>query len=192
MDERNEFMPFEPDELAEPIDEDEVPEADTTERFVVDSDIKAEWCIRKIAEIQQETERWGRFYDERKKAVEESNMFRIAHLKQLLIPYINQVPMKEGKTQKKYTLPSGDLVIKKEHTKIEHDDAKLLEWLKNTPDGRLYIKKKESVDWRALKPELIENNGMFYFSETGECVDGVSSVVVPAEFVVTPKGCDTM
>ena len=168
----------------EDMDE-ETPAADTTEAFVVDSDPKAEWCIRKIAEIDAETERWKRFYTERMKAIEDSNRFRIAHIKQKLIPYLQQVPLKDTKTTQKYSLPSGDLIIKKEHTKVEHDDEKLLEWLKQNASE--YIRTKESVDWRTLKDQLFESDGEFFLTDTGEKVPGISETIVPAEFEVKPK-----
>lgn len=163
---------------------------DTHSGFVVDSDSKAEWCIHKIMEIQAETVRWKNFYMEQMKAVEDSNMFRIARIKTLLIPYMQKVPLKETKTKRKYSLPSGDLVIKREHTRIEHDDSALLDWLHGMPEGRLYIKNKESVDWKALKPYLVEKDGAYYFMETGEAVPSVRNVFVPSEFVVSPKGSD--
>lgn len=168
----------------EDMDE-ETPVAETTEEFVVDTDQKAEWCIRKVAEIEAETERWKKFYAERAKAIEESNMFRIAHIKQKLIPYLQMVPLKDTKTTQKYVLPSGELIIKKEHTKVEHDDEKLLVWLKQ--NACEYIRTKESVDWRTLKDQLYENSGEYFLRETGEKVPGVSDSIVPAEFEVKPK-----
>ncbi len=164
------------------LEEDETPSADAVETFVVDSDQKADWCIRKIKEINEDTERWKRFYTERARAVEESNMFRIAHIKQLLIPYIQNVPMKETKTQSKYSLPSGDLILKRERTKVEHDDEVLLGWLQQ--NAYEYVKTKESVDWKALKERLFESEGEFFLQDTGEKVPGVTETTVPAEFEV--------
>lgn len=174
----------EKDFYQEDMDE-EVPEAGTVEEFVVDTDQKAEWCLHKIREAQDETERWKRFYAERAKAVEDSNMFRIARLKQKLIQYMQHVPKKDTKTTQKYSLMSGDLVIKKEHTRIDHDDDVLLAWLvDNAPE---YIRVKESVDWRALKDQLVEKDGDYFFVETGEKVPGVTDTLVPAEFDVRLK-----
>lgn len=167
------------------IDDDDTPEVTAIDAFVVDNDQKADWCIRQIKARQEDTDRWKRFYAERAKAVEESNMFAIARLKQHLIPYIQQVPMKETKTRSKYGLPSGDLVLTKEHTKIEHDDDSLLEWLKQ--NAAEYVKTKEAVNWKDLKDHLKEIDGSYYLTDNGEKVPGVSSVLVPAEFDVKIK-----
>jgi hypothetical protein len=168
----------------EDMDE-EVPEAAAIEEFVVDDDQKAEWCLHKIREAQAETERWKRFYAERAKAVEESNMFRIARLKQKLLPYLMSVPRKDTKTQQKYSLLSGDLILKKEHTRIDHDDEALLPWVKQ--NAYEYVRVKESVDWRSLKDHLIENGGEYFLAETGEKVPGVTDTIVAAEFEVRLK-----
>lgn len=167
------------------LEDDEVPTADAVETFVVDSDQKADWCIRKIKEINEETERWSRFYAERAKAVEESNMFRVARIKQLLIPYLQQIPMKETKTQSKYSLPSGDLVLKRERTKVEHDDEALLPWLQQ--NAYEFVKTKESVDWKSLKDRIFESEGEFFLQDTGEKIPGIMETVVPAEFEVKVK-----
>ena len=170
----------------EDMDE-EVPETAAVEDFVVDSDQKAEWCLHKIREAQAETERWKRFYAERAKAIEESNMFRIARLKQKLLPYLMSVPRKDTKTQQKYSLLSGDLILKKEHTRIDHDDEALLPWVKK--NAYEFVRVKESVDWRSLKDHLIENGGEYFLDigDTEMLVPGVTDSVVPAEFVVAPK-----
>lgn len=182
MTEQNELNMVDEDLEYEDLEQPEEPVA-----FVVDNDQKAEWCIHKIVEIDADTERWKRFYTERMKAIEDSNRFRIAHIKQKLIPYLQMVPLKDTKTQRKYSLPSGDLIFKKEHTKVEHDDAVLIEWLReNAPE---YIKTKPSVDWRTLKDELREEGGEYFLDigDTEMLVPGVTDSVVPAEFVVAPK-----
>lgn len=174
----------EKDFYQEDMDE-EVPEIAAVDDFVVDSDQKAEWCLHKIREAMDETERWKRFYNEKINAIEESNRFRIARLKQKLIPYMQKVPKKDTKTTQKYSLLSGDLVIKKEHTQIEHDDEKLLPWIEQNAGE--YVRIKKAVDWKNLKPQLIENGGEYFLKETGEKVPGVTDTLVPAEFDVRLK-----
>lgn len=142
--------------------------------FIVDNDQKAEWVISKIKEQQEEIEKWATFYDEQKRKAKENCSREIERLTGLLLPYFENVPKKETKTQFSYTLPSGKLVYKKEKQDFEKDEDVLLSWCKTNYNEK-FVNVKESVNWKDLK-EHIKN--------TGELPEGVTIVKKEAEFKV--------
>lgn len=69
-----------------------------------------------------------------------------------------QVEAKETKTQKKVTLVSGDIVLKKATEKIDYDKEKLLAYFKENKLND-YIKTKEEADWSNFKKTLTVADG---------------------------------
>lgn len=120
--------------------------------FQVDNDQKAEWCLSKIREAEEEKEKWKAFYEDRLKKIVEREDARILFMQEKLKPYFASVPHKVTKTQESYQLPSGKLVLKAQAPEWEHDDEQLLPWVReNVPS---LVKVKESVNWAELKKEL--------------------------------------
>lgn len=148
--------------------------------FSVTDDGGAAWCLKKIREAREECDRmimWYAAQTERAKAKLAATEER---MKAYLAEYAEMVPMKETKTQWSYPVPGGKIVRKKATVKYEHDDAVLLQALKDA--GRTeYVKTvtTEKVAWAELKKEL---------AETGEVMDGVTVVEVPEELVVQLDG----
>jgi len=62
--------------------------------------------------------------------------------------YLQNVEMKETKTQYSYTLPSAKIVIKKPSEKIVATDELI------NVVSKHYVKVKESVDWKSYKEDL--------------------------------------
>ena len=153
------------------------------ERFVVTDDKSADWCIRKIIEEDQELERLNAWYDRQKKAAKEQHDFRVAYFTGLLEDYFRDVPAKETKTQRKYSLPSGDMVQTKDKADFSvEDEAKLLKWCEdNDPD---LVKVVTSPKWGDLKKRLESVEGMIVDHDTGLFVDGVKIETKPGEFKV--------
>ena len=90
-----------------------------------------------------------------------------------LYNYFATVPHRETKTQEKYKLPSGELVLMKEKEDFESDNGVLLQWCKaNHPE---LVRVKEEPDWNAVKA---------YIKETGELPEGVTPIQKPPEFKV--------
>ena len=87
---------------------------ETREAFVIDSDEKADWAIRKIKEHMTDAERWEAFYKEQAQKIKMSAQQSIEYLSMGLYSYFSTVPHRETKTQEKYKLPSGELVLMKE------------------------------------------------------------------------------
>ena len=146
---------------------------ETREAFVIDSDEKADWAVRKIKEHMTDAERWEAFYKEQAQKIKTSAQQSIEYLSGGLYSYFATVPHRETKTQEKYKLPSGELVLMKEKEDFERDNGALLQWCKaNHPE---LVRVKEEPDWNAVKA---------YIKETGELPEGVTPIQKPPEFKV--------
>lgn len=165
------------------------------QRFVVDDDQKAEWCIRKIAETKKEMMDWIDFYVAQTDKVRDKCLRRIQFFEAMLEKYFSSVPHKVTKTQESYQLPSGKLVVKKQGPDYERDDALILAWMKANDEDR-FVKVKESVDWSELKKKLdilqLTAGGeqvaeQVVFTETGEVVPGITVTERPDVFKVEVK-----
>ena len=152
--------------------------------FTIDSDVKADWAIRKIAEEQAERDRLMaccddmiQMYQQRKAEYAERFDKRTDGLRAMLWSYFESVPTRDTKTQKKYELPSGALVLKKASSDFKADTDKLREWLEKGGMAD-YLKTEVSPKWGLVKKQLVANgDGTITFSETGE---------------ILPEGCVTI
>ena len=144
--------------------------------FRITDDGGARWAVEQMKAADEEYEldlMWYQGLIEKAKAKRDAKKARMT---EYLRDYAEIVPMKETKTQKSYPVPGGKLVLKKATTKLEHDDAVIMEDLKK--QGRTeYIKTvvTEKLDWAGLKKDYLEN---------GEAVDGITVVEVPETFTV--------
>lgn len=174
------------------LDDVEESDAQLTEeevRFTVDDDSKAEWCLDRIREANEEAQRMQEWYTEQMRRILKRRDSRVAFFEEKLKPYFAMVPKKETKTQSSYTLPSGKLILKEQKPEWTHDDAQLLPWVKqNVPS---LVKTKESVDWAELKKELTviwqEDGSQMITNADGEIVPGVTVTERPDKFVVEVK-----
>ena len=155
-------------------------------RFMVDDDQKAEWCIRKIAEEKAELEKFLDWYNHQIERAKKRAENRIAFFEEKLKPYFASVPKKETKTQLSYQLPSGKLVLKRQGPEFEKDEGTVLDWLDRQPDGKNYIKIKETLDWSGLKNVLTIAGGRMV-TEDGEIVPGITVMERPDVFKVEVK-----
>jgi phage host-nuclease inhibitor protein Gam len=162
---------------------------ETRERFTVDNDMKAEWCLSKIRNVRKEKEkeiaelqRQMQFYKDQidlitKQAEEDENFF-----KSMLMPYFAERQeagfAKETKTQISYKTPSGILKIKHQNPEFNYKDHQdeTIAWLKQNEMAK-FVKVKEEVDWAELKKTVtISGNGVA--TQDGEMIPGIT---------VTPK-----
>lgn len=166
------------------------------EGFVIDSDTKAEWAIRKIAGEEAERDRLTAVcqaeidhYTERQAFYDRRCENRTANLRAMLMRYFDTVPVKETKTQQKYELPSGSLIMKKESRDFKADADKLREWLENSGMTD-YLKTEVSPRWALVKKQLsIDEDGSVVFGETGEIIpEGCVTIdTKPAKFEVKTR-----
>ena len=159
-------------------------------RFVIDSDAKAEWAIGKIREITGEHQRLIGVcqeqidhYTERKAFYEDRLQRSTGHLQYLLGEYFMTVkPSKETKTQTKYELPGGDLIMKKATRTMRADDEKLTAWLYSNGFSD-YLKTTVKPAWGDFKKRLQIIGDDVVVAETGE--------VIPADCVTVEDKPET-
>ncbi len=149
-------------------------------KFVIKDDKTADWALETIKDAETERDRLITLANdkiaeltEQIEALQKSCDSDTAFLKSALFEYFGKVPHKETKTQETYKLLSGSLVLKKESTKIEHNDEALLKYLEEN-DGKDYIKVKKSVDWAEFKKNLT-------VSDSGEIIDSEIGTIIPVE-----------
>lgn len=171
--------------------------AEVRERFEVDNDMKAEWCLSKIRkarqEQQRETEELNRqmqFYKDQIEIVAARADDEVAFFEEMLRGYFNKRVedgfAKSTKTKTAYKLPTGELTLKHVAPEFRRDDKAVMEWLRTEHAGD-HIKVVESLDWAGLKKELqVTGNGCVVPS-TGEIVPGIEVVEREDEFVVEVK-----
>ena len=139
--------------------------------FVVDDDAKAEWCLRRIAELRQETLRWKAYYAAQLEKIKAQNDNAEAYFSALLERYFEGVPHKQSATQESYRLPGGKLVRKAQQPEFSRDEKELLPWVRaEVPE---LVKISESVDWAELKKQLVTQNGEAVYKGTGEVIPGI-------------------
>ena len=153
-----------------------------TEGFVIDTDAKAEWALRKIKEARSDRDRWVEWYESKIKEITEQTDCNTMNLERMLAEYFASVPHKKTKTQESYSLPGGKLILKTQNPEYKRDDKTVIEWLKQN-NGSEYIKVKEELAWSDLKAKSAVLNGKL-FSEDGEEIPGVEVINRPEKFVV--------
>lgn len=156
------------------------------ERFTVTDDQKADWCVRKIAEADEELERLKDWYKRQADYAQERRDSKVAYFTGLLQEYFNMVPAHETKTMSKYTLPSGELVMTKAKADyVKADEEKLLSWcVTNDPE---LVKVTTAPKWADIKKRLATVDGRIVDKETGLFVDGVEIEEKPEEFKVKAR-----
>ena len=166
------------------------------ERFVVDNDMKAEWCLSKIRKIREEQsretlelDRQMDFYRQQKEMIASKADEDVAFFEEILRGYfqsrVDDGFVKETKTKMTYKLPTGNLVLKHREPEWMRDDAVILDWLETCEDER-FVKVKKSLDWAGLKKTLTAS-GDGAVTADGEVVPGVVLEKRDDEFVVEVK-----
>ncbi len=157
--------------------------------FLIDSDTKAEWALKKIKEAQDEHDRLlalvieeEQLLQAKKEQIDKRLDSDTAYLRSLLMAYMEGVKCKETQTQKSYQLLTGKLIRKKGTIDFIRDEDKLLEWTKqNKPD---LVKAKYSVDWSTLKKTLTVTPKGEVITDEGEMLDCITTEVKPDKFEI--------
>lgn len=157
-------------------------EAPVRERFTVDNDMKAEWCLNKIRKIRAEQKREKdellrqmSFYQDQMAMIDKQADDDAAFFESMLRVYfasrVDEGFTKATKTQTTYKLPTGKLVLKKVNPVYERQNDILLPWLKeNRPE---LVKVEESPNWAELK-KTVSIVGNTVVTKDGEVVPGVT------------------
>ena len=157
-------------------------EANVEEGFVIDTDAKAAWALRKVREARADRDKWVAWYKEQIEQVEAATDYNTARLERMLADYFATVPHKVTKTQESYSMPEGKLVMKRQAPEYKRDDPAVIAWLKANKPGQ-FVKVKEELDWAGLKAVT----GVFggnVVDENGEIIPGIEVVERDAKFVV--------
>lgn len=167
---------------------DEIMQQETTdaeESWTIENDQQAEWAIGKIKAAQADLDKWQRYYTAMIDGVKARTEQTVSYMTEKLSEYFQTVPHRETKTQEKYSLPSGDLVLRKPKTVWVHDDDEaLLKWVKENGFSDC-VKVTEKVNWAEVKKRLSEDsNGVLCDSETGLVCDVVKVKTTEPEFAV--------
>lgn len=150
----------------------------------------ADWAVQKIAEERAELSRIKALAEDQIKRIEEKVAAAekryengTAFLQSKLLEYFETVPHKTTKTKHSYRLLSGTLVKKIGGTTMQKDDAKLIQFLKDSGNTD-YIKTKEEPKWGEYKKNLEIIGGSVVDKNTGEIVEGVELETKPDTFTV--------
>jgi hypothetical protein len=156
--------------------------------FKVDTDEKASWALEKIAIERAESQRYINTcesmilaYQEKMRQERERIGNKTAYLEGQLREYFNTVDKKATKTKASYRLPTGTLTMKFK-TKIEKDEDKLLDYVKNNASEYIDYKVSEKVKWAEFKKILNYVDGKAV-TEDGEVLDFITETT-ENEFVV--------
>lgn len=161
-------------------------------RFVIDSDEKAEWALKKIREAEDEHERLIALVEQERAALDEKKARfdaalerDTAFLKAALDGYMKTVKCKESKTQESYQLLSGKLIRKKAGVDFDVDSEALAGWLRESGREDLLAVTVKPM-WGEIKKRLAADpeSGAVVIAETGEVVEGVTAVEKPEAFTI--------
>ena len=150
--------------------------------FVIDTDAKAEWALKKIKEARLDCERWVEWYQNKIREITEQTAADTLNFEMMLLAYFETVPHKKTKTQESYKLPGGKLVLKTQNPEYKRDDAAVIEWAKANGMER-FIKVEEKLAWSDLKAETAVFDGHIV-TEEGEIIPGVEVIEREAKFSV--------
>lgn len=150
----------------------------------IKNDVEADEVLEQIRDIRAEAQRFEMIANARIQNIQQQLDLQLKKLgdeEQLLIDQLRAyslgVKFKETKTQKKYKLLAGELVIKKTTTKIEvADREKLIQYAETSADK--YVKIKKDVDWAGLKKVLDIDGSSVINKETGEILSDLEGLTV--------------
>lgn len=166
-------------------------ERETPEGFVVDTDAKANWALKKIKEEEGERDRLLAIIDEERKDLSKKEEkirskcdTSTGWLRMQLMNYFYTVPHKETKTQESYKLLDGSLVFKKPAVAIvKPDNDRLVAYLESAGREDL-IETKKTAAWGEYKKTLTIADDGQVVSEDGEILDFIEVEEKAGEFNV--------
>ncbi len=175
----------------------EVASIDTTELVApVKNDVKVlahmDKLVEEIKNFKAQQSQWDALLKEKiaeatAKVEEEKAKLQRAidyNMSQIVVEF-PQVEAKETKTQKKVSLVSGDIILKKAAEKMDYDKDKLLAYLKEK-GMKEYIKTTEEAKWGEFKKTLAITGGAIVDTATGEAIsiDGLNVISTEERFEI--------
>ncbi len=163
---------------------DELPEEAQT-GFRVEDDRAAEWAVNRIREHRAAVEMWKQFYSEQLDRIRAREERSIEYLEGLLRGYFERVPKHETKTQARYTLPNGELILRAQRPEYTVDEEKVIAYFQAA--GGAHLKTEVALDWAGLKKTITAVNGEAVDTETGEIIPGITITDRAPKFEVKIK-----
>lgn len=175
------------------------------ESFFLANDRTAGWAMRQIAknnahaermlsEIAERIESYTASMQAMAEDVRAENERKNRQYIDALAVYFNALPKealhatKAGRVS--YDLPEGKIMLTAPKREYRHDDAKLLDVLKEH-DMQEYIRRKETPDWAAIKKSIMvdASGNVSVVNLMGEIIetDAIVAVDLPGEFRVEVK-----
>lgn len=149
------------------------------EGFVVDTDEKANWALRKIKQAQKQQKESNELADAEiekikawNKSVNEKAQMDIDYFQSLLAGYALK-KREENPKYKSQKLPNGRIKFVKQQPKYNYNDDLLIESLKKVNRTDL-LKIKESPDKAAIKKSFVVTDNQLVDPDTGEFIEGVT------------------
>lgn len=161
---------------------------ENSERFHLTDDQGAEWAVRKIRGLRRDTEQWEAHFAGQMERIRKANEETEAYFTALLAEWFDGQPKRETKTQAKYSLPSADLVRRKQQPEYIKDDKALSAFLMESGMGE-YVEQVPRPKWAELKKRCtIGPDGVVVDTETGIVLEGVRAEERPDKFEVKLRG----
>lgn len=169
------------------------------ERFEVDNDMKAEWCIAKIRKARREQQeqkeelaRQMKFYQDQMDFIDKKTDEDVSFFESILREYFEHRASdgfaKETKTKISYKLPSGELILKHQEPEYEYktEQDKAIEYCEQNGLTQ-YIKVEKKLAWSDLKKKVSVSGDGVVLKETGEIVPGIKVTEREDKFEVEVK-----
>lgn len=142
------------------------------------NDVQANIYIEEIKEMENDIERLDSVCKKRIEMLQNETMNKINEIKHSirfkkdeLKAFMFTVKTKDTKTMKKYTLPSGELRIKKSKSTLVHDDKQILDWAKNNDKALIKEIVTKKLDWNTLKNDIDIQGDTLVRKSTGEIIE---------------------
>ena len=155
------------------------------EEVVVLDDASAQYLLNRIREANEQYERMEAWYAHQTQKAKDLRDRTVEWAERSLRGYFDMVPTKDTKTQRKYELPGGTLILKAQQPKFEINDEEAVKWLKANDMGE-YIKVNESTNWAELK-KAVKVSGNAVATADGEIIPGITVEEREPVFQVTVK-----
>lgn len=165
-------------ELERSLNEHIAEEVNNDDRFVIDSEEKADWALRKIKEAENEIDKAEYFAETQIRQIEnwrikqtDKHYESIEYFQSLLAEYL-QNKRKEDPKLKSITLPTGNVGFSKRQPKWVYNDEVVLKTLESENLNDL-IRVEKKLDKRSIKKAFEVAGDKVVNPETGQVIEGI-------------------
>lgn len=160
------------------------------QQFIIDNDTKADWAVRTIQENVALRDRLTALADAQIKELQEKKMMfaercqkNTQYLSDSLFVYFQGCKTQDTKTQSKYQLVSGTLLLKKQAPEYVRDEQVMIPWAEASAPSFIRIEKR--INWGDLKKFTEVQGEAVVLKDTGEIIPGVVAKARDDVFEVT-------